>query len=256
MAALLNEEKNPEHVLTMDSITDEVDVQTRFLMRILARKPAPLALITVSVRPTPEMIRAFREAQIPVVLIDEEAPGAATVAADNFVGGYLAGSHLAKLGRKSVAIISGRTDVAGGYNAKQRVEGFRSALVKQGLHIPDGGKFEVEHYTDKEGEDLSVILASSKKFDGVFVAAGDSCARGILRGVRRAGVNVPDQMALVGYDGMLAAEVCAVPLTTVKQPLQQMAAAAIRLAIADRMETLTHPKKMVYKPELIVRRSA
>jgi DNA-binding LacI/PurR family transcriptional regulator len=255
MSEYLKMEKNPIHELAMESITDEVDVQTRFLLRILSRKPLPLALITISVRPANEIITAYKNAGIPVVLIDEEAVGAAMVAADNFVGGHIAGNYLAKKGLKRLAVVSGRTGVSGGYNAKQRVEGFRSALVQNGLKIADGGRIEIEHYSEQEGEDLVPFLAKNG-FDGVFVAAGDSCARGMVRGARRNGLSVPENLALVGYDGLMAAEVCYVPLTTVKQPLREMAAAAIRMAVTDRMETLKNPKRMVYKPELVVRRSA
>jgi DNA-binding LacI/PurR family transcriptional regulator len=240
--------------MTIRSVTDDADVQKERLERALMQAK-PTALIAMSVRPDPEMIATFTAAEVPIILVDEEAPGASSVSPDDCMGGRIAGEYLIKKGRKRIAIVTGRTQVKGGYNAEQRLKGFHQALSAKGLSIPVGCAIEVIHYSREDGVEVMPQLVEAG-VDAVFCAAGDNCALGLLSVAKEMGKNVPDDIAIVGFDDLLIAQLSTPPLTTMKQPLDKMAEAAYKMAVLHRSETLRKPQKAVFNPELVIRKSA
>ena len=228
----------------IEALTDDPGVQTTRLGN-LKRRNKPKALIAISVRPSAAVIKLYRDASAPIVLIDEEAPGAGSVSTDNEAGGYLAGKHLISTGRRFLSVITGRVNAPGGMNARQRLTGFLRALKE--VHLSPTVHIEVVDYSRREGGEC--FGRAQEHADGVFCAAGDMCALGLTDAARRAKV----QIAVVGYDDQPIAEVWG--LTTIRQPLAEMAEAAYRMAMAEPSGTLSHPQKRVFAPELIIRGS-
>lgn len=229
----------------------------RRMLSLLEGEPRPAALIGICVRPEPEVIERSRSAGIPVVLIDEEVEGTSTVASDNLAGGHLAGQHLVRSGRRTFAVVSGQRSITGGYNAALRVKGFASALSEHHLHLADEDVVEVVEYTHREGmQAMRTILDRGRPPDAVFCAAGDACATGILAVARERGVKVPEGLAVLGYDDSPLASIADPPLSTVAQPLERIAAEAHRLATQARDEILSRPKKVLFAPRLVSRRTA
>ena len=76
--------------------------ESKRLEEILEKSP-PSALIGISIRPDSMIVGKYRNSHVPIILIDEEISGASTVASDNFMGGYIAGEHFAKKGRKKIS---------------------------------------------------------------------------------------------------------------------------------------------------------
>jgi DNA-binding LacI/PurR family transcriptional regulator len=231
-------------------ITDDPIRQQANLAGIIKRI-WPSALIAISVRPTNDVIDIFRTVRTPIVLIDEQAPGAATVATDNFAGGKIAGKHLIERGYRSIAIVTGKIHAPGGMNAEKRYAGFREALADAGLF--PGAHVQVWDYSKSEGEDLFQWLDFA---DAVFCAAGDTCATGIMTAARRA--NRPfmyrdpsASFGIVGFDDAHIAGV--VDLTTVAQPLQAIAEKVFELAVTKRDATLAEPQTVLLEPKLIIR---
>ncbi|MBN1960045.1 MAG: substrate-binding domain-containing protein [Deltaproteobacteria bacterium] len=230
--------------------------ENKRLEDILDKSP-PSALIGVSIRPEASIVAKYKTAGIPIILIDEEMSGASTVASDNFMGGYLAGEYLVKKQRKKIAIVSGRMQIEGGYNAIQRVNGFKMALEKTGLALPQNQIFEVRDYSFNDGTKvMAQIIESHLKIDAIFCAAGDECAKGLLNTAFKQGVNIPEDISIIGYDDMELAKTSNPPLTTIRQPLEEMATSAYDMATVNRLELIDKPKKASFKPELIMRASA
>jgi DNA-binding LacI/PurR family transcriptional regulator len=223
----------------------------------MLEKSRPAALIGICIKPDEATVAAYKAAGVPVVLIDEEIPGASTVTTDNFMGGYIAGDYLAKKGKKNIAVVSGRMRVEGGYNAIQRVTGLIKALADNGLTLPEGGLIEVISYSYNDGiESMAKFLDEKRKIDAVFCAAGDMCAVGLMKTARERGVKIPDDLSVIGYDDIDVAATSRPPLTTIRQPIDQIAATAIQMAIVEKTEILMNPKKIVFNPELVVRATA
>jgi LacI family xylobiose transport system transcriptional regulator len=92
--------------------------------------------------------------------------------------------------------------------------------------------------------------------DGIFCAAGDVCALGLLAATAKASVRVPQELAIIGYDDLPLAAESKPPLTTVRQPIRRMAEAAHRLAVVERALPSDAATRVVFAPELILRSTA
>jgi DNA-binding LacI/PurR family transcriptional regulator len=229
----------------------EADFLRTHLLTVLKASPRPLALICICLRPDPETVAEYRAAGVPVVLIDEEVEGASTVSCDNRAGGYIAGKHLARSGRKSIAVVAGPDHH---YNAALRLSGVTKALEEHRLALPPEAVIESPTYVRKEGEAaMARLLRERPKLDAVFSAAGDTCALGVLSVAKEAGLKVPEQLAIVGYDDIPLASISDPPLTTIRQPLDTLAREAHRLATQCTEEILASPKQIVIEPVLVPR---
>jgi LacI family transcriptional regulator len=227
------------------------------LLRLLDGQNRPAALISISFRPDRASIDAFRAAGVPIVLIDEQAEGASTVACDGFLGGYMAGQHLGQAGRRSLALLCGPTGPDGHYNAVQRRKGFEKALAEQGLALPAENVVEVTDYSRQDGiSALEGLLARGRKLDAIFCAAGDASATGVLAAARDRRIPVPEQLAVLGFDDMPMASISEPPLSTFRQPMEALAREALRLATEDRAAILARPRTVLLEPKLVVRASA
>jgi LacI family transcriptional regulator len=240
--------------ITVQSMTGETEVQKDHFRRVLTQVK-PSALIAMDIQPDADTIAAYKAANVPIVLIDEEAAGASAITTDNQLGGRLAGEYLISKGRKKIAIVSGRTQIRGGYNAEQRLKGFQQALNSGRLSIPQGCIIEVPQYSREDGiEVMPKLLAAG--VDAIFCAAGDNCALGLITVAKERKVRIPEEIAIVGFDDLLIAQISTPKLTTIRQPLKEMAEAAYKMAVIQREEILRKPQKIVFKPELVVRQSA
>ena len=214
----------------------------------------PLALIAICLRPDFATVAGFRDRGIPIVLVDERAEGASTVASDNLKGGYLAGQHLVRKGRRSLAVVTGPVR---DYNAMQRMRGVANALSEGGLPLPADGVIEAPAYSYHDGLNaMARLLAGPRKVDGVVCAAGDTCATGLLVAARHRGVKVPDDLAVIGWDDAPLAATTDPPLTTMSQSLETIARETLRLAVAETTASLLRPQAVLLEPRLVIRASA
>ena len=103
---------NPEN-LSVRSSTDELEKQSNSLKKILIEN-RPTVLIAISMCPHPDIISLYKSHDVPIILLDEEAAGASTLATDNYKGGQIAAEDFISKGRKKIAIVNGRTFSVGG----------------------------------------------------------------------------------------------------------------------------------------------
>jgi LacI family transcriptional regulator len=226
------------------------------LLELLDGTPKPIALIGAAVRPDPVVVSAFRAIGAPIVLLDEEAPGASTVACDNVLGGQLAGAHLTERGRRRFAVVIGHHNEDGDMSAHERLVGFQRALAEKGFSVAPSHVLRVPHYSHKDGTDaMAKLLDSQANFDAIFCAAGDVSASGMLATARRRGVKIPDDVAVVGFDDNALASISDPPLTTIRQPYDELAETAFRLATEETAKVYEKPGKVLLAPRLVVRGS-
>jgi DNA-binding LacI/PurR family transcriptional regulator len=172
------------------------------------------------------------------------------VDADNRGGARLAAEHLVGLGRRRIATISGQLDTDAG---AARLRGFREALAVAGL---DGGLVEEGDFSESAGaEAMARLLTAHPDLDAVFVAS-DNMAAGALRTLRAAGRSVPGDVAVVGFDDHLISCHTSPPLTTVRQPVEDIGARAIQELLGLIGGGEASPRQEVLATELIVRASA
>lgn len=154
-------------------------------------------------------------------------------------------------------MVCGRRGVAGGHNAVTRVKGFEEALSAAGVSLHPGNVIEVVDYSRKDGvTSMLELLSRSPAVDAVFCAAGDLCAMGMLSVAQQRQVDIPRSWAIVGFDDHPMSGVCTPPLTTIRQPLEKIAAEAYRLATELGPIIHAKPQTVLFEPELVERRSA
>jgi LacI family transcriptional regulator len=164
-----------------------------------------------------------------VVLIDEDVPGAAAARlfADNERGGYLAGRHLAASGHRRIAHVSGQPGLL---SVEERRRGFERALAEAGIAI-DPQLVCLGSYDESFGAEAFARLFALPSPPTAVFAAADMLAIGIIRAARDAGVAVPQDLSIVGYDDIPLASLLDPPLTTVRQSTDAFGRRGVRLLV-------------------------
>jgi DNA-binding LacI/PurR family transcriptional regulator len=188
--------------------------------------------------------------QLPVVVIGKQTGSDVDVvrAADD-LGVAQAVDHLVGLGHRDVAFVDGGK----GPIASLRRRGYRTAMRRHGLagaeRIVPGGHDELA------GAQAGRDLLESKQLPTAVVASNDMCAVGLQDTFMRAGVGVPEQVSIVGYDNSTLARLAHIDLTSVDQDAEQLAQHAVRVA-AERLENGGGPAgEFVLTPHLVLRGS-
>ncbi|MBH0129889.1 LacI family DNA-binding transcriptional regulator [Salinibacterium sp. NK8237] len=191
---------------------------------------------------------------LPVVLLDYNGgPQHCSISVDNVAGGRLAIEHLLQLGHTRIAVVGGPTGLR---QFADRARGAREAIIAAGMD-PEVSLIEVSTsgIGIQDGRRAAELLLEGDSPDAVF-CGNDMLAFGVYRGLIDAGLSVPDDVALVGYDDIDFARDWVVPLTSVRQPIDKLGTRAARLLIehSAREDSHTH-RQEVLPPELVVRRS-
>jgi DNA-binding LacI/PurR family transcriptional regulator len=167
---------------------------------------------------------------------------------DNYAGAKMAVDHLVSRGRTRIATIAGPQDMLAGV---ARLDGWRDATQATRDDLVAYGGF-----SESSGEAaMDELLASRPDLDAVFVAS-DPMAFGAMRAIKRSGRRIPDDVAVVGFDGSPAAANTEPPLTTVHQPAEAMGRHMARLLLARIDGTRVDEPGVILIPELVVRASS
>ncbi|WP_155372462.1 LacI family DNA-binding transcriptional regulator [Catellatospora vulcania] len=217
---------------------------------VLSRRPRGVVLVQCHLS-EPQRRQLHRRA-IPFVVIDTDSATSAsvpTVGANNWSGGLLATRHLIELGHRRIAVISGPTDVL---CSRARTAGFRAAHEEAGLPVDPALVRHGAFYVATGHEHAMDLLTRPDRPTAIF-AGSDMQAMGVLRAARQLGLHVPDDLSVIGYDNLPVAAWTDPALTTVDQPLRDMAgiAAQMVLDLADKIDLATSRIDLV--TELVVR---
>ena len=191
---------------------------------------------------------------LPVVLLNcaVEGDGYDALSIDNRQGAYAMVRHLAGLGHRSIAIICG---AAGNYDASERLEGYRDSVRDLGLE--HRSQWEIPgDFTETSGyRAISTLLALPERPTAIF-AANDSMAIGALSALREAGVRVPDDMAVTGFDDIPLARYMSPPLSSVHVAIAELGMRGVE-TLVDAIDCKnTHTRRHYRLPTtLVIRRS-
>jgi LacI family transcriptional regulator len=218
----------------------------------LARRP--IGVLFVLCGPTQAQRQQLRRQRIPFVVVDTDSATTAsvpTVGSNNWNGGMLAARHLLELGHRRIAIISGPEDVL---CSQARVAGFRFAHDEAGVAL-DPGLVRYGNFSATAGCAHGTELLGAGDRPTAIFAGSDMQAIGVLRAARRLDLDVPRDLSVIGYDNLPVAAWVMPALTTINQPLLDMAGTATRmlldLARGDRLATT----RIDLVTELVVRES-
>ncbi|WP_040164054.1 LacI family DNA-binding transcriptional regulator [Microbacterium gorillae] len=226
---------------------DSAASATSPLLDALPARPGVDGLIVMGVPPGGAALRAARQARMPMVLVDVRRESAAlddlpTVLVDDERGGRLIGEHLRDRGHRRAVFVHER-QLSRDYlsSGMLRVRGLRGGLELVDLPITPGEDFD----------DRLVATVRADRAVTAVVANHDLLAAGVWRALTHAGMSVPDDVALVGYDdGDLAATL---DLTTVRQPFEQSGRTALDVLLSVIAGRDSHISRIELLPELVVR---
>lgn len=198
---------------------------------VLRRRPLGVVLVFSTL---PDRVKKqLRSRAIPFVIIDpagDPEPDVPSVGSANWAGGMAATRHLIECGHERIAIITGPEDMM---CSLARLDGFRSAMAMAGLEVDPRhvrfGDFHVQGGFAHAAE----LLGGADRPTAVF-AGSDLQALGVLEAARLAGLSVPRDLSVVGYDDVPLAQWVSPALTTVHQPLRQMAEEAAQMLLRPR----------------------
>ncbi|NNC13849.1 substrate-binding domain-containing protein [Planctomonas sp. JC2975] len=230
----------------------EQDAGADWVARILARKSRGATVALLS--PSRTQLQVLSAAGIPLVLLDpsaDSASGVPSIGTTDWAGGYAAAAHLAALGHRRVGLIAGSGDYRYG---RARVDGFRAGLEQAGIPLPE----ELIESADWRRESAAVaaarMLALRKRPTALF-ACSDEMALGTYQAARALGLGVPDDLSIVGFDDLPESAWVTPGLTTVRQPIEDMASAAMRMLLRLRAGAPAGSAREELATELVVRES-
>ena len=199
------------------------------------------------------LIQSLVDQETPVVQVGRNSnPNVSSVDADNVTGARLAADHLVSIGRQRLATITGPIDR---FSGQDRLAGFRQGLANHSLDLPEE-RIGYGDFTDEGGYRQTKTLLSRTQFDGLF-AASDVTAFGAIRAIREAGLKIPEDVAVIGFDDLPSCLRHNPPLTTIHQPIHQLGVVAAQMLI-DQLESKAafSPQRVILPVELVERASA
>ncbi|WP_026256958.1 LacI family DNA-binding transcriptional regulator [Actinopolymorpha alba] len=243
-----------DHILILASSDDRLDKQHRYL-RLLEEQGVQGVLVSPASNDL-TWLDQTRARGTAVVLLDRPSPSPqiCSVAVDDVKGGDLAATHLLELGHQRIGFVNGSTKIR---QCADRRKGVRKALRAAGLRIADSLVETTVSALNADGgeEGLERLLRVSEPVTAI-ICANDLTALGVLRGLRRRRISVPEQMAVVGYDDVEFAGVLTTPLTSIRQPRYQIGRAAATLLLNEAGSRTHRHEQVLFQPELIVRESS
>jgi LacI family transcriptional regulator len=229
-----------------------LDRELEAIDELIARRVDGMACISIAARA--EHIRPVLRRGTPVVWLERVMPEIEldAVLVDNFKGAYDATRHLIELGHRRIGCIMG---LASSQLSHERVAGYRQALGDAGISFEAGLLLRGDYMPPSGRMGAAELLARARPPSAIF-AFNDLMAMGALQEIRRLGLRVPEDVAVIGFDGVALAEHTSPPLSTIEQPIPEMSRHVISLLL-DRIkgDALGHMRTVVAEPRLIARAS-
>jgi DNA-binding LacI/PurR family transcriptional regulator len=235
----------------------------RYLEMLLDRRIEALIVIANWVFLDINLLADLEKSSIPTAMIGCElkTDSISSVIVDNEVGGHLALEHLHALGHRKIAIIRGPKTLT---DSSPRWKGIRNFAKEAGLELDSRLIVDMAESSDplssfELGYKLTEDLLRQKRPFTALLAFDDMSAFGTIRALSRAGIRVPEQCSVIGFDDVATSALYTPSLTTVRQPMETMGASAVGVvldginAVLEKREIAPSHRKVA--PELVVRES-
>jgi LacI family transcriptional regulator len=252
--------------LVMDAQTQR-KLFDRYLSMILEQRAEGVIVIASWVFEEANLLADMEKNNVPIVIVGRDLTERriSSMLVDNESGGAMAMHHLCQLGHRKIAVIRGPEEL---FDSEPRWAGISRAAAEAGVKLDERLVFQLPGVSDptsgfEGGLDLArKMLATGRKFTAVL-AFDDLTALGVIRGLTEAGLRVPEDCSVVGFDDVLPGAVATPGMTTVRQPLREMGLLAAEWALRaleNKERTTDRTTKKAAKlhhaePELVVRTS-
>ena len=218
---------------------DETENEILRALRLCAEKK-PLGILFLGGN-RENFLKDFSKISMPCVLVTNDAsgmdfPNLSSVSLDNRKAAAMAIDHLVSLGHRKIAVIGGNRDKSD--TTQLRYQGCLDTFSRHGIPFDEELDYEAVRFSFAGGYKAAKhLLETGREFTGIF-AMSDVMAIGAIRALRDAGRNVPEDVSVVGFDGLEVGEYTVPKLTTVVQSVEALAEHSIRLLLGQMEEHL------------------
>lgn len=230
--------------------------ERRYLRDLAELRVSGVLLTTVD--PTQVRVEQLRSRDIPIVMVDQVERGRdpqwCAAGVDDVVGGRLAVDHLIERGHRRIAFVGGPAHIP---QVADRWAGASLAIDAAGLDADSLQRFDTAALTVAEGRSIGdrlLAVPAGRRPTAAF-CANDLLAVGLLQLLTQRGVDVPQEMAIIGYDDIDYAASAAVPLSSIAQPREEIGRAAARLLLAEAANPDHRHESVILLPTLVPRAS-
>ena len=261
----VDEKLQPAHYFSLlVNAQTQRELFDRYFRMLLERRTEGVIVIASWVFEETGLLADIAKNHVPIVIVGRDLTRRriTSVLVNNRAGGALVMRHLASLGHRQIAVIRGPDEM---FDSAPRWDGIRQAAVKAGIRLDPQLVFQLPNLSDpKSGFEGGVrfakaMLASGRKFTAVL-AFDDLTALGVVRGLSEAGLRIPQDCSVTGFDDVLPADVATPGITTVQQPLREMGLLATELMLKalDRgqQDEAQDAGPHIVQPRLVVRASS
>ena len=219
--------------LVVDYIDEDCNEVRRALQLCVEKKPLGVLFLGGN---RENFLADFEKIQLPSVLVTNDAvnfpfPNLCSVASDDLLASHLAIDHLVALGHRKIAVIGGDRDTSD--TTRMRYQGCAEAFLKHNITFDETLDYETVRYSFAGGyRAVENLLAGNRDFTALF-AMSDVMAMGAIRALRDAGKRVPEDVSVVGFDGLAIGEYTVPRLSTIRQDVARLATRSLELLQAN-----------------------
>jgi DNA-binding LacI/PurR family transcriptional regulator len=236
-------------MLSSLELTGEYD--PRIVLEWIAGRRVDGLILAKSQRRERSLLKAAAEARLPAVTVapDEAVEHVQIVRCDNVAAGVAVAQHLADLGHRAIAFGGGRP---GSLDSMHRLKGLRNGLAERGIRLDPRFVFACDSYLADAGADFARRMFEQRWPVTAVVLANDALAFGFMRAAQQLGVRMPQDLSILGFDGLPHGALFFPALTSVAQPMREMGRAACQRlfeAIEDpgRRDTIEFPMTLLVR---------
>ena len=225
------------------------DREERFFENLIRRHVDGIIISLVSDRS--HLMRIIHRTDVPVVVLDRPLDNCNLPMAvmDNFRGGEMAAGYLLSLGHREFACITGPGDIS---NTRDRSAGFRNVLSAAGVSIDEDAVVEGGYDYESGVQGVNILVERGVEFTALW-AQNDLMAIGALSRLKELGIPVPGDVSLMGLDNVDVSRMISPALSTIAQPFERIAAAAVNLLLHFNPDVPGNHDRIILSPELVVR---
>ncbi|HTL48862.1 MAG TPA: substrate-binding domain-containing protein [Verrucomicrobiae bacterium] len=214
-----------------------------------------LLLLTWRIHPR-YIEEAVEGSPLPVVLINDFTPGlkANIVYCNNKMGTTLAVRHLISKGYRKIGMLQGPDEAS--LDARERYEIYRELLTQNGLEFEPSFYRKCDYFFEEDGYlKMMDMIQNVKPLPRAIVCFNDDIAIGAIRALKESWIQCPEQVAIIGYDGLERGKYLEPALTTIRQPLEKMGREMVAMMISLLEGSAVGPLQKEFLPELVIRQS-
>ncbi|XJZ26707.1 LacI family DNA-binding transcriptional regulator [Bacillota bacterium Lsc_1132] len=248
--ALENNAREMGYAIILCNTDYQIEREKDYLELLLKKQVDGIIIAT-----EPEDWKAYKNLQkknVPHLMFSIDSPGFSShvVTTDDTRGGYMAGRYLLDKGHSEIAVIAEQNRVSG----RMRLEGFKQSLADEGINLKNHYTIHAMSKIDEAKVAARKILSLENRPTAVF-ASTDLIASILINEARKANVRIPQDLSIIGFDNTIYAEIADPGLTTIAQPIPELA----HYAIDQLLKLIKNPKipqqRIMLSPMLVERNS-